>query len=58
MTELDGQMALFTLDGCDQHIIDAMEPEACEECCSFCGYHCTSSKECCELAGESNDDPA
>lgn len=40
--ELEGQMALFELDG---------------DVCKYCGDHCTSSKECVELAGELDDPP-
>jgi hypothetical protein len=61
MKELEGQMALFSLDGCDQETQDAHADETCTkpcctdyetEVCKYCGYCCTSSKECVELAGD------
>lgn len=43
MTELEGQIPLFDLDS-------EQPDERCEACCKACGQHCTSSKECAELA--------
>lgn len=55
MTELPGQMGLFTLDGCTPQVQEEHADEECEcpECvCEDCGNLCTSSKECVELGGE------
>lgn len=49
--ELEGQMSLFTLDDADQWIQD----QYADEVCRHCGGHCTSSKECVDLAGEHED---
>lgn len=46
MTEMPGQMALFSLDGSVQE--DQFADELCEEC----GTACTSSKECVETIEE------
>lgn len=48
MKEMEGQMALFSLDGCEQEIQDQYADEVCDEC----GSHCTSSAECVETIEE------
>lgn len=49
MTEMQGQLPLFTLDGVDDYIqrwwLDEGESD---EACAECGQNCTSSKECIE----------
>jgi len=45
--ELEGQMALFDLDGCSREVQAIYADEVCDEC----GGECTSSKECVEISG-------
>lgn len=45
MSELKGQLALFTLDGCDQKIQDEHADEVCSNCDGLCptGEDCLGS---------------
>lgn len=53
--EMQGQMALFTLDGCTPDV----QAEHADEVCDECGGWCTSSTECVEASGLYDDaDPA
>lgn len=67
MTEMEGQMPLFSLDDCDAEHDETYEQETCEgpscwcappqNICNECGTACTSSKECVQISGL-YDDPA
>lgn len=52
MSELEGQMALFNLDGCEADV----QAEFADELCEDCGGQCTSSKECVETSGLYDDE--
>jgi hypothetical protein len=44
MSEMEGQMALFTPEGCEADVVARFDDEVCKEC----GECCTSSKDCVE----------
>lgn len=57
MSELEGQMPLFTVDGCDAKTQAQYADEICSNpICDECGTACTSSKECVELSGLYDED--
>lgn len=66
MTEMKGQLPLFSLAGCDTRTRAEFADEVCHdptcwctgEVCEECGTVCTSSKECVETSGLYHDDPA
>jgi hypothetical protein len=59
MTEMQGQLPLFTLDGTDDYIQRWFADEnEMDEICRECGQNCTSSNECIEFSGLYFQEPA